>query len=176
MHFNFISAKTMKKNWPFFGCGSSPSVGVVVIWATFTLLSRRVTSQSVDSALSCRRMCCIDCFCCGPGTTWSLDSELCVQDPSSLSGDDDESCGEADPSVCYDSPSCICGECCEPGTVMDQDPDDSHGGHCQYFGQIPGPTLPPTIASSTSPPTFGAGSVQLIITSSTSPPTLVQVL
>ena len=129
-----------------------------------------MTSQSVDPALSCRRMCCVDCFCCGPDTTWSPDSELRVQDPYYLSGEDDESCGKADPSVCYDI-SCTGGECCGVETVMDQDPDDSHGGRCQCFGQIPGPTLPPTIASSTSPPTFGAGSVQLIITSLTSPPT-----
>ena len=132
---------------------------ILIIWATFTLFSRRVTSQSVDPALPCRHICCLGCFCCGPGTSWSLDSELCLQDPKSLSGDDDESCGEADPSVCYDFPSCTEGDCCGAGTVMDLDPDDSIGGRCLCFGEIPfvdPPTSSPTITSSPSPPTSGA--------------------
>merc|ERR1739847_258027 len=49
-------------------------------------------STSDDSSCD-KPACCLDCFCCGPGTSWSSTHGQCVSDLASSTGDDDGSCG-----------------------------------------------------------------------------------
>merc|ERR1739845_60720 len=63
------------------------------------------SSPSTSSApTECVRMvCCYDCSCCGPGTSWNQFTDTCVVDIDSITGDDDDTCDYPVPrGQCYD--------------------------------------------------------------------------
>lgn len=88
-------------------------------------------SDAPIDLISCTRVaCCFDCFCCGPGTTWSSVAGVCVLDTTSVTGDDDGQCGEADEEICYSGFECVAQACCPGGTELVVNPNYPLADRC----------------------------------------------
>ena len=107
-----------------------------------TILLAIVCNRIVADALSvdcltevegpCILVCCIDCICCGPGTTWDEAQEECVRGTGFIRPDDFVD-------KCYE-PACEGADCCGPCTILVTDPTrEADSCYC-----VPDPSCSPT--------------------------------